>query len=572
MRLADARAMPILCVLGLLSGIAVGIVIILFQLLIETAQWYLLPDNNVENYEGLGALQRIYLATSGGAVLAVVYFFLRNSPARVGMIQVMERLAYHEGHMSWKNLLLQFFTGSIAIVSGQSVGREGPIVHLGSATSSLLGQYLQLPNNTIRILVSCGAAAAIAASFNTPLAGVIFSMEVIMMEYTISSFMPVILAAVSATTIARLVFDAETTFQVPPLELISHWDLLPITIMGIFIGLNAGLFIKLLQTITVHSQKILLPLRMLLASVCVGLIAVAVPEVMSIGYDTVNMAMFGQLGLWALMMILVAKLMATSLCIGLGIPGGLIGPTLVMGAVSGGVIGLLAEMIFHMGSHPGFYAMLGMGAMMGATLNAPLAALVALLELTGNPHIIFPGMLVVVCANLTARQLFGQGSVFQVQMKGLGIDYQHDPMAQSLRRIGVSSVMNTSYALLEPRLSFQQAQKVISDKPSWLVIRREQGNLLMPASDLVRYLEEQMDKDVNNDEVTIELLEVPSKRLQLVPVYQQSTLQQALQTLESGEGEALYVIRRIGTSADRIYGIVTREDIDKGYRLHRTDY
>jgi CIC family chloride channel protein len=165
----------------------------------------------------------------------------------MGVIHVMERLAYQEGYLPAKQAMMQFIGGAIAIISGHSVGREGPSIHLGSAAASLLGQWLRLPNNSIRTLVACGASAAIAASFNAPLAGVIFAMEVVKMEYTISGFTPVILAAVSATVLNRLVFESLPTFVVPELVLHSFWELGVIVGMGIGIGALAAGFTSLLS-------------------------------------------------------------------------------------------------------------------------------------------------------------------------------------------------------------------------------------------------------------------------------------------------------------------------------------
>lgn len=172
--LAGSRGVFLLAMLGLITGVLVGVVIILFRLLIEMTQSGILPAGNPEDYESLSWQARILLGGGGGLVLGLLFHFASPTTMRVGVIHVLERLAYHEGHLSYKNMLLQFFGGAIAIISGQSVGREGPSVHLGAATASLLGQKLRMPNNSIRVLVACGAAAAIAASFNTPLAGVIF--------------------------------------------------------------------------------------------------------------------------------------------------------------------------------------------------------------------------------------------------------------------------------------------------------------------------------------------------------------------------------------------------------------
>ncbi len=545
-----------------MTGILVGCVIILFRFSTEYSQMYFLPGADPENYEALHWQSRLLIASAGGLILGLLFYFISRVPLRVGVIHVLERLSYNEGNLPLKNLVLQFLGAFVAIVSGQSVGREGPSVHLGAGTASLMGQYLRLPNNSIRTLVGCGAAAAIAASFNTPLAGVIFAMEVILMEYTITGFTPVILSAVSATVVCQLAFGSESIFTIQDVYLESFFELPIIVLMGILIGAIAASFIHLTRIMTKLGKKIDIWLRLFLAGVGVGLIALISPEVMGIGYDTVNAAIIGQIGIMALLVILLAKIAATSLCIGFSIPAGLIGPAIFIGAMAGGIVGEIVEMFSNNFSDAGLYTMLGMGAMMGATLQAPLAALLALIELTGNQNIIIPAMLAIVSANLAARELFKSDSIFMSQFRGIGLDYRNDPVAQSLRRIGVESVMNKAYVMTEPVIQRMVASSHLKEAPDWLLIRREEGNQLMPATDLARYLEETEDEE-------IDLLEIPAKRRQLVQVSLESTLQHAQQLLNESDAEALYVTRKLGVSADRIYGILTQEDIEKHYRFTR---
>lgn len=562
-QLAGTHGLPLLALLGLVTGLLAAAIIILFRLLIETSQASFLPLADPENYEALDWATRLYLATGGGLLLGILFYFSARPPLRVGILHVLERLGYHEGLLPLKNMIFQFVGAAIAIISGQSVGREAPSVHLGAAGGSLLGQKMQLPNNSIRILIACGSAGAIAASFNTPLAGVIFAMEVVMMEYTISGFIPVILAAVSATATNRMIIESHPAFIVPALDLDSLWELIIIVIMGIGIGAIAAIFIHSLKWITHKGKQLPLPLRMTLAGFSIGICAIICPQIMGIGYDTVNLALLGSIAIPLLLLILVFKLLATVISIGLSIPAGLIGPILFIGAVFGSLTGLLLELLPGVNSSPpGLYAMLGMGAMMGATLQAPLAALIALLELTGNQHIIFPGMLAIVSASLSAQEIFGTQSVFISQMKEMGLDYRNDPVAQSLRRLGVAAVMNQNFVIVQPQINSSQARIILAKEPQWLVISRKEGNQLMPATDLVRFLE------TDNSE-QVDLMEVPSKRRQLAPVLQQSTLQQALKILDETDVEALYVIRPVGVSADRIYGIVTRQDIEEKYRIQQ---
>lgn len=564
-RLAGKQALFALSILGILSGVAVGLVVSLFRYLIELPQTLFFPDDLTDNYEALNWQVRLMMASAGGLLLGLIFYISSRTPMRVGVIHVLERLTYNEGYLPFKNMAMQFIGGVIAIVSGQSVGREGPSVHLGAATSSLLGQYLFLPNNSIRTLVGCGAAAAIAAAFNTPLAGVIFAMEVILMEYTIAGFAPIILAAVSATAVSQLIYENEFVFDAQMINLQSLMELPLIVLMGIVIGGIAAIFIWACRYLSNLGKRLHLCLRMTLAGISVGLIALISPEIMGIGYDTVNLVLVGQLGFISLIIILLAKLIATSICIGFNIPGGMIGPSLFMGAMVGGILAQTLDLLGSSHSGIALYTLLGMGAMMSASLNAPLASLLAILELTGNQNIIFPAMLAVVSANLAAQELFKSQSIFLSQFKELGLDYRNDPVSQHLRRIGLESVINPSFVISSTVIDRSYANTLLQDNPDWIIIKRseELSNVLLPATDLVRFLD--------NEEIDlIDLMDIPAKRRELFSVSIESTLQHAQALMNQEEVEALYAITRLGKSADRINGVITAEDIEKQYRFTGT--
>lgn len=483
--------------------------------------------------------------------------------------------------MPWRNAVAQFIGATCSIASGHSVGREGPSVHLGAVNGSLLGEWLGLPNNSIRTLVACGVAAAIAASFNTPLAGVIFAMEVVMMEYTLSGFTPVILAAVSSTAVTRLVYGAAPAFTVPALQMGSVFELPYVLMVGIAMGVVAAAFIYLLQRFSGLLTNMAFWQRTTLAGLLTGLCALIAPGIMGIGYDTVNAALLGELGLWIMVGIVVFKLIATSACIGWGLPGGLIGPTLVIGATAGGIMGILANTLFpgEVASH-GFYAMIGMGAMMAATLQAPLTALLTMLELTANPNILLPGMLAVVAADLICSELFKKDSIFIMMVRARGLDYRNDPVAQSLRRIGVTRVMNRNFVCAQRHITLAEAKALLEDTPQWIIVTQEDGRALLPAADLVRHLYEDNlqenetmpetdNPETNNPDKTddlIDLLEFPAKRKQLASVHLRATLQEALDGLNSSQAEVLCVINEDKTGTQNIYGIITRQDIEENYR------
>ncbi len=570
LRLATVDNVPQLAALGLLVGLLAGGVIIGFRGLIDVAQSLFLGGDSAESYSSLSSLQRVALPTLAGLIIGVVWHYLPVPARQVGVVHVLERLAYHQARLPILNAVVQFFAAGLAIISGHSVGREGPGIHLGATSGSQLGQWLGLPNNSTRTLVACGVAAAIAAGFNTPLAGVIFAMEVVMMEYTITGFTPVILSSVSATALTRWVYGASPAFVVPALTMGSILELPIVLGLGVGIGILAALFVRIIERTQHYSSRLPIWSRPTLAGLIVGLGALAFPQIMGIGYDTVSGALLSEMGLGVLVGIAIVKLLATSISIGLGMPGGIIGPTLVIGATAGGAIGLVAAEVLpgNVASH-GFYAMVGMGAMMGATLHAPLAALMALLELTANPNIILPGMLAVIGAGLVSGELFKCKPVYLALLQSLGLDYRNDPMAQSLRRIGVVKVMNTQFVTAPQLLGLEEARKIIKTKPEWIVVRGEHGpQALLPAADLARQLQGPNDDiETNNVDVVklIDLLEIPAVRQDLTRSHVQASLQDALDTLNQNKVDALYITHGARSHTPRIYGVLTRKDIEQAY-------
>ncbi len=563
LRLASSQAGVALSVLGLIAGVLAGGVIVLFRMLIESMQGTFIPFGDVENYEALALVFRFGLPFAGAVVIGLWFQWLYRGTRRVGVVHVLDRLQYHEGHLPFKNLATQFLAGAISLVCGHSVGREAPSIHLGAATASLFGQYFGLPNNSIRILVACGAAAAIAASFNTPLAGVVFAMEVVMMEYTIAGFTPVILAAVAATIMSRAVFGAASVFYVPPLSLASMWDLPYILFMGVCLGALSAFFVEAIRFFARLAIKVPVGVAITAAGALVGIVAIEIPAVLGMGYDTVNAVLLGDLAIGSVLLILLAKLIASSVCVATGVPGGLIGPTIVMGALVGGLFAYGGDHLPGVTSAHGLFVMLGMGAMMSACLQAPLAGLLALLEMTANPHLILPAMLAVVSANITAREVFKQDSVFAMLMRDAGLDYRNDPISQSLRRTGVASVMNRNFVESDADVEREKARDLLKDTPQRIIVRDDDDErALLPASDLARFLED-------HDAEIVHLMDIPAQRRELAPVHMQASMQEARVALADSGAEALFVRREIAPLTFRVFGVLLRQDVESSYALRR---
>lgn len=407
-----------IALLGAITGLAAGAFVTLFRLCIELTQGGLLPDGKVGNFEALPGWQRFLLPIAGAAVLGLIFNRLPAHLRSVGVTHVIEFLRYRKQRLPFRNAIVQFFAGIAALLTGQSVDREGPGVHLGSATIGLLGRRTLLTTDDHYLLAAAGGAAAIAAAYNTPLAGVIFVIEVFRVRYSINNIVPIIVAAVTGTVISRLLYGHYTAFALPDLAISSMAELPLVIVMGLIIGLIAAAFIKSIN-VTARMTLHLPPLPLfLIAGTVTGILAQWSPEIMGLSYDALNRIFNDQIGLQALLLLLLAKFIATAIAIGARIPGGLIGPSLILGGAVGGLAEILAHdwYPFFKGSI-GIYAMIGMVAMMGAILRAPLAALIALIELTGNLNIILPGMMAVVTAEITVRSLVADQSAFTTLLK-----------------------------------------------------------------------------------------------------------------------------------------------------------
>lgn len=564
-QLSYIDALPQLTLLGLIAGITAALIIVLFRLTFEYGLRTFMGDS-IESFESLDTLWHFLLPLTGAIIIGLGMQWLAKEHHQTGVSHVLDRLHNHQGQLPIVNLLVQFFGGALSLIMGLSVGREGPAVHLGAGAASQLGQWLKLPNNSLRTLVGCGVAAAIAASFNTPMAGVIFAMEAVLMEYTITGFIPVILASVSGAVIAQIFFDKGVAFDIVSVQLNSLWELPYIAFSGVIVGLLAAIFIRLhLSTFRLKKKPILF--RLTLAGLITGTVALFIPQIMGLGYDTVEASMLGKLSFGVLVTVALAKLCVTSVSAGLGMPGGIISPMFVIGACAGGALGIGSEFFYQdTATNTALYVLLGMSAMMAATLNAPLAALMAVLELTYNPNMIFPTMLIIVVACLSTRQLFHCEGIFLSQLSLNGTPVQPQPMHQTLSRAGVRSVMDTRFVCTIRDISTTAAKNLLITNPMWILISEaENGKYLLRAADLANYLESHKEElDPAGD--TIDLLEIPGQRFHASPINQQANLVEAQQLFQQ-EAEALYVTRPDPNEGTHTTGIVTQEMIDNYYQV-----
>lgn len=563
--------------LGIVGGMASGLIVLAFELAIREMPRLWGVGNGGEGFESLPYWQMFALPTGGAAILGLCYALLKPENRETGIVHVISRMHSHYGALPLRNALLQFVAGAFALATGQSGGREGPGVHLGGAVNSLLGQTLGLPNNSLRVLIACGTAGGIAAAFDTPLAGVIFAMEVIIAEYTVVGFIPVMLAAAAASAVREL-SEGNPLLSISVVELNSLWEIPYILLLGLLCGIAVAGFIRVLRIVARFSHWPVI-IRFTLAGAFTGTLALAVPQVLGMGYDTLDLIMHNELALTALLAVALCKILATAVSCGAGLPIGIIGPALLIGACIGGAMGAIGNTFQpELASDYTLYIALGMASAMAAMLNAPLAAILAVIELTNSINIAMPALLVIVTANLTNTGIFHQRAAHQTLLRQLQRVVPDDPLNQLLHRTDVTATMDPRVVRVPILLQPDDLEPLLEFTPTWCLITRDGEDLyLVQGAELLEWLGEnakakaesaETNKDESasaeeTDEAT-DLAEARIRRWSIAPVPVQATLRQAMDTLRARTAEAVCVYERSRATGKQIlHGVVTRESIEK---------
>lgn len=546
--------------LGIVGGMASGLVVLAFELAIRELPRLWGVGGGGEDFESLPYWLLFALPAGGAALLGWAYSLLKTEDRETGIVHVLSRMHSHYSVLPLRNALLQFTAGAFALATGQSGGREGPGVHLGGAVNSLLGQGLGLPNNSLRVLIACGTAGGISAAFNTPLAGVIFAMEVIVAEYTVVGFIPVMLSAVAAAAVSRTLSDSGILLTMPAVELKSLWEIPYILLLGFVCGLAVAFFIRIIRLVgrLAHWP---VAIRFALAGAFTGCLALMVPEVLGMGTDTLNMAINSQLTLAVLLSVAACKLLATAVSCGAGLPIGIIGPSLLIGACIGGAMGALGQALQpELTSEYNLYLAIGMAAAMAAMLNAPLAAILAVIELTHSISIAMPALLAIVAATITNTGIFRQRAAHQTLLRQLQRIMPDDPLNQLLHRTDVTATMDVRVVRVPILLQPDDREPLLEFTPTWCLITRDgEDRYLVLGSELLEWLAENVAEDTEAD-----LAEANMRRWTIAPVPVQATLRQAMDTIRKSTVEAVCVYERSKSTGKQIlHGVVTRESIEK---------
>ena len=474
--------------LGVLVGVLSGLVVVAFRMTIgEAAERFTFGLG----FSGLPVWGRLLLPTAGGLAVGLLatYVFPRN--ADVGVSRVLERVAYGASHLGAKSAIAQFVFGTLAIGSGQSVGREGPSIHMGAAIGSLVGQRFGIDPAHLRTLVAAGAAGAFAGALNIPLAGVVFALEVILGEYTLALFAPVAVSAVLATVVAQIGVGPGVLFEVPRLPIHSFWFLPLDWIIGFGAAVVSFLLLRGVEGIYHVSARFPLPEWALpaLGGLVVGVLAIGTPEIMGVSYATMEEVFAGKVPLVTMAVLLAAKLAATTVSIGCHARGGAIGPSLFMGALVGALVADATRLLDLPVGETGIYAIIGMAAGMAAILNAPFSAIVAVSELVQHPAVILPVMLATVTAAVTSRDWFKAQSIFAWTLHLRELSEHTLPEAGQQCTVPVQQVMLREFRSLPVRMEPEELRQAQADSGLQVVFPVFAGRRFLGLVDLVGLLQ-----------------------------------------------------------------------------------
>lgn len=420
----------------------------------------------------------------GLSLVAPLVHWLAREAKGHGVPEVMEAVALRGGVIRPRVVLVKLLASAISIGSGGSVGREGPIVQIGSAAGSAVGQLLRVSRRRLRIMVGCGAAAGLAATFNAPIAGVLFSLEVLLGEYGAMTLSPIVIASVIATVVSRAHLGNTPAFQIPEalktFTWTSFYEIGTFLLLGIIAGFLGVLFSRAVYKSEDIFDAVRLPLwlKAMIGAAMVGCVLVFVPNVAGVGYDTIEGLMreggvhavkppspLGDLlsSAWMVALVLfVAKILATSLTLGLGGSGGIFAPSLFIGASAGFLVGAGLQNVFPgLVSHPGAYALVGMGALVAGATHAPMTSIIILFEMTGDYRIILPLMLACIASTLIATRIDPE-SIYTRKLARRGVTLRGGREAGILAEIQVGSVMQRDFISIPQRTTYNDMRRMMT--------------------------------------------------------------------------------------------------------------
>jgi chloride channel protein, CIC family len=418
---------------------------------------------------GIGFWFVVLAPAAGGLIYGpLIHFFAREARGH-GVPEVMLAVAERGGRIRPQVAVVKSLASALCIGSGGSVGREGPIVQIGSALGSTLGQVTRVPESRLRILVACGAAGGIAATFNAPIAGVFFGLELILRDFEAESFGVVVLASFVADIIGRAAFGSQPFLRLPAFQLRSPIEYPLYAGLGLAASLAGVAFIRVLYGSEDLADRLWRGpewLRPAGGGILLGLVLLALPELYGVGYPPLERAIHGQYAVWLLLVLVAGKILATSLTIAIGGSGGVFAPSLFMGAMLGSAYGTgVHHLLPGLTGPAGAYGLVGMGAVFAAAARAPITAVIIIFELTGDYRIILPLMFAIALA-AGISSLVTRDTIYTLKLRRRGIDVMRGRGANLMQLLTVADAMQGLPESVPARTPLNEVIARIADQQS----------------------------------------------------------------------------------------------------------
>jgi CIC family chloride channel protein len=545
-----------LVVVAIAVGLATGLGSVAFIRLLQLCT-RLFFDGGRWILSALGPYYLLLLPAAGGLIVGPVIHLLAREVKGYGVPEVITALILKGGRIRTRVALVKIIASAITIGSGGSAGREGPLIQIGASIGSSVGQLLRMSSERVRTLLACGAAGGIAASFNAPIAGAMFALEVLMGQFT-ADFALVVLSSVSAAIVSRAMLGNFPAFSIPPYDLISEWELLFYLILGILAGLGGLAFVRIQYGVEdlFDRMRIREVFHPALGGLAVGAIGLIVPQVFGQGIETMETLLLVQLPFVILVVLTPAKMIATALTLGSGGSGGLFAPLLFAGGTLGGAFGSVVHDLFPSLTAPyGAYALVGMSAMFGAAAQAPITSIIILFEMTNDYQIILPLMTSTVIAVLVYRA-FSLESIYTLKLKHIGIDHLAPREADLMATIPVRDALNRHVVSISQDATIRELLRLIAASGhEWFPVL-DGGDQLVG---VVTYRD--VARLVDEGRLGERVLDHASR--DVVCAYSDESLRQVLTRFSQGDLTRLPVVDP--ADPKRAIGVISRLDAIKAY-------
>jgi len=467
---------------SVLIGVSVGYAAIAFRWLIDLFHHisFIYIYNVLIDYIGKYAI--VAIPAIGGLIIGpLIYNFAKETKGH-GVPEVLDAVHQNGGKIRPRIVFFKALLSALTIGFGGSVGREGPIVQIGSAIGSSVGQFFKISRKEMKNLVACGAAAGIAATFNAPIAGVFFALEVILRQFNSWAFSSIVIASVSASVVSRIYLGNFPAFLIPEYFIHNYVELFYYIILGVACAIVALIYTKsiyffedLFDAIKVIPEW----LKPMIGGLILGSIALFLPQILGVGYESIEKALMDEFPLIILFLLLFFKIIATSITIGAGGSGGVFAPALFVGAMFGGLMGKIFQMLTPgLVINPAAYAVVGMGALFAGTAQAPISAVIILFEMTNNYKLILPLMLAVGLSTIIYNY-FSKSNIYTLKLLRRGVDIDKLVLPDIFSTLTVEKAMTTEVISVYPTTSIREVLKLIGKtKHKGFPVLSEAGDLV----------------------------------------------------------------------------------------------